>query len=66
MCKIRLIIFCVLQLKGLTTSQAKTEMKALLERLQLREKRQTLAGAISGGQKRKLSLGIALIGGSKV
>jgi len=53
-------------LKGLNKSEAKREMKTLLDKLQLREKRRTLAGAISGGQKRKLSLGIALIGGTKV
>jgi len=41
-------------------------MKELLKKLQLTEKESTLSRALSGGQKRKLSLGIALIGGTKV
>jgi len=32
----------------------------------LREKANVKSSSLSGGQKRKLSLGIALIGGSKV
>lgn len=32
----------------------------------LETKREAWAGTLSGGQKRKLSVGIALIGGSKV
>ncbi|CAL8083288.1 unnamed protein product [Orchesella dallaii] len=54
------------QLKGLTSSEATKEMKELLKKLQLTEKESTLSRALSGGQKRKLSLGIALIGGTKV
>ena len=37
-----------------------------LKVFQLMEKKNDLAGTLSGGQKRKLSVAIALIGGSKV
>lgn len=37
-----------------------------LKAFQLMEKKNDLAGTLSGGQKRKLSVAIALIGGSKV
>ena len=42
------------------------EIKVLLQKLQLTEKKNALAGNLSGGQKRKLSLGMAIVGGSKV
>ena len=38
----------------------------MIECIGLSDKRQTQARALSGGMKRKLSVGIALIGGSKV
>jgi hypothetical protein len=38
----------------------------MLWKLQLVDKRNTLAKALSGGQKRKLCLGMSLIGGAKV
>ena len=41
-------------------------MAATVEELGLGQKRHSLAKTLSGGQKRKLSVGIALIGGSKV
>lgn len=53
------------QLKGLTTRAAREEAKALLERLELMDKRNMFGNQLSGGMKRKLSLAIALIGGSK-
>jgi len=37
-----------------------------MEKLRLEEKRNSLSASLSGGQKRKLSLGCALIGGTKV
>ena len=42
------------------------EIKVLLQKLGLTEKKNALAGNLSGGQKRKLSLGMAIVGGSKV
>ena len=58
-------LFC-LQLKGLTVDAAKKEVEIALRQLQLEDKKNTMSMNLSGGQKRKLSLGCALIGGSKV
>lgn len=44
----------------------KDEANGLLTRLKLDMKTKAKAGTLSGGQKRKLSLAIALIGGSEV
>lgn len=52
-------------MKGLTSRVAQEEAVALLERLKLRDKKDTFGNALSGGMKRKLSLAISLIGGSK-
>ncbi len=46
--------------------QAKQESQYLLFKMNLADKKSTLARKLSGGQKRKLSLGMALIGGTKV
>jgi len=58
-----LYLFC--RFKGLSNKQ---EIDQLIEEklndVDLQEKRTTKAGNLSGGQKRKLSLAIALIGGS--
>ena len=48
------------------SKEVKKEISTLLEKLQLTEKKHALAENLSGGQKRKLSLGMAIIGGSKV
>ena len=55
-----------IQIKGLKADQARMEARTLLKKLQLTEKRHTMSMDLSGGQKRKLSLGMALIGGTKV
>ncbi|OXA45953.1 ATP-binding cassette sub-family A member 3 [Folsomia candida] len=52
--------------KGLTSSQAEGQIPPLIEKLQLVEKTNALAMSLSGGQKRRLSLGGAIIGDSKV
>ena len=44
----------------------KNEALDLLNRLKIEFKANAYAGTLSGGQKRKLSLAIALIGGSEV
>lgn len=54
--------FCKLKGKPWFPSEA----MALLERLKLDSKKDAYAGTLSGGQQRKLSLCIALIGGSEV
>ena len=43
-----------------------SEMRVLVQKLQLKEKMHTMSMDLSGGQKRKLCLGMALIGGTKV
>ncbi|KFM72238.1 ATP-binding cassette sub-family A member 3, partial [Stegodyphus mimosarum] len=53
-------------LKGVKWSDIARETSDILNILNLNEKRNELTKNISGGMKRKLCLGIALIGGSKV
>jgi len=55
-----------LQLKGLTLDEAESEGRQLIQKLDLKQKTHYMSCELSGGQKRKLSLGMALIGGSKV
>jgi ATP-binding cassette subfamily A (ABC1) protein 5 len=42
------------------------EVKTILSEIDLSDKADELAGSLSGGQKRKLSVGIALIGDPKI
>jgi ABC-type multidrug transport system ATPase subunit len=46
--------------------ELRVEIDGLLEELQLKEQRDVASIKLSGGQKRKLSVGIALIGSPKV
>jgi len=57
--------FCA-QLKGCPKSEAKEEVDRMISVLRLENKRKTAAKDLSGGMKRKLCVGIALIAGSKV
>ena len=50
------------QLQGLEEHQVSGEVEAILKDTDLEEKADTQASQLSGGQKRKLSVGIALIG----
>ena len=55
------------QLKGVTDSDlVQSEVKRLIGAVGLEDKRKILTKNLSGGMKRKLSVGIALIGDSKV
>ncbi|CAD5112606.1 DgyrCDS1819 [Dimorphilus gyrociliatus] len=54
------------KLKGCEAKDVKSEVDRMIEVLKLHDKRNYKAGGLSGGQKRKLSVGIALIGGSKI
>jgi ATP-binding cassette subfamily A (ABC1) protein 3 len=45
---------------------SKSDARIMLSRLKIDDKRHAKAATLSGGQKRKLSLAIALIGGSEV
>ncbi|XP_065775338.1 ATP-binding cassette sub-family A member 17-like [Muntiacus reevesi] len=54
------------QLKGLPRQKCPEEVKRMLHVLGLEEKRDSQSKFLSGGMRRKLSIGIALITGSKV
>ena len=56
----------LLQLKRCVPEKLRSEIDYYLTTLGLEEKRSAYAQTLSGGQKRKLSVGIALIGDSKV
>lgn len=53
------------QLRGLSSRNAKANSTRLLEQLKLTPKTNEFAKHLSGGMKRRLSLGIALIGDTK-
>jgi len=53
-------------LRGLSPAATKSVTELLLTLCELREYRTTLAGQLSGGNKRKLSVAIALVGGPEV
>ena len=61
-----LFILFYLQLKGCPSKSVDKEIDEMVNVLGLQEKRRALSQTLSGGQKRKLSVGIALIAGSKV
>ena len=55
-----------LQLKGLSAEKITDEVDQMIKDVGLEHKRKALVKTLSGGMKRKLSVGIALAGGSKV
>ena len=57
---------CVIQLKGCPCSKVKQEVSDMISVLHLEDKWDTAAKDLSGGMKRKLCVGIALIADSKV
>jgi len=57
---------CVIQLKGCPCSKVKQEVSSMISVLHLEDKWDTAAKDLSGGMKRKLCVGIALIADSKV
>uniref|UniRef100_A0A8C5Z7H4 ATP-binding cassette sub-family A member 3-like n=1 Tax=Marmota marmota marmota TaxID=9994 RepID=A0A8C5Z7H4_MARMA len=63
-----ILISCLLpfQLKGLSQQKCPEEVKQMLHILNLEDKRNSRSKFLSGGMKCKLSIGIALIVGSKV
>nr|XP_045614978.1 phospholipid-transporting ATPase ABCA3-like isoform X2 [Procambarus clarkii] len=54
------------KLKGLSSDKVNAEVNNMVEKLKLQDKRHAMAKTLSGGMKRKLSVGIALCGGSRV
>lgn len=55
-----------LQLKGYSKDKIPDEVDRIIHILNLEDKQQARSKTLSGGMKRKLSIGIALIGDSKV
>ena len=53
-------------MKGVPTQEIKGAVASMANEVGLGTKRNAWSKTLSGGQKRKLSVGIALIGGSKV
>ncbi|KAK7101994.1 phospholipid-transporting ATPase ABCA3-like [Littorina saxatilis] len=54
------------KLKGCPAKRVKEEVDTMIREVGLEQKRNSPARTLSGGQKRKLSVGIALINGSKI
>lgn len=59
-----LLFFC--RLKGIGPKQEKETVRLCLERMELLPERKKLAKELSGGQRRRLCLGIALVGAPAV
>ena len=59
-----LILFATF--KGTPRKELKDEVEKMIQSVGLTEKRKAYARTLSGGQKRKLSVGIAFIGGSRI
>jgi ATP-binding cassette subfamily A (ABC1) protein 3 len=59
-----LYFFC--KLKGVPEAQCQGQIDDMIDSLQLEEKRHKQSSTLSGGQKRRLSAGIAIVGGSRV
>lgn len=52
--------------KGMSRAELKQEVEQMIQIVGLTEKRNVRSKLLSGGQKRKLSIGIAFIGGSRI
>ncbi|CAG9816334.1 unnamed protein product [Phaedon cochleariae] len=59
-------IYFFSKLKGLSNDQIKAEIDKFLDLLELTDKRNAKSSTLSGGMKRKLCVGMALCGNSKV
>ena len=57
-------LFC--HFKSVEESKISEEINSVLKDIQLEDKRNFKASDLSGGQKRKLSIGLALVGGSSI
>lgn len=53
------------KLKGVPSKRINQEINEMINMLKFRTKQNKLSKTLSGGMKRKLSVGIALVGGSK-
>jgi ABC-type multidrug transport system ATPase subunit len=54
------------QLRGIDGSLVENEIAVMLKKLNLEKKRDALSSSLSGGMKRRLSVGIAFLGNTKV
>ncbi|XP_061418243.1 phospholipid-transporting ATPase ABCA1-like isoform X5 [Lethenteron reissneri] len=54
------------RLKGRSEQEAKQEIEQMIQDVDLAHKRSDISKSLSGGMQRKLSIGIAFVGGSKV
>ncbi|XP_069124776.1 phospholipid-transporting ATPase ABCA3-like [Argopecten irradians] len=54
------------KLKGCPSSEVKNAVNEMIDSIKLENKRHVRSSSLSGGMKRKLSVGIALIAGSKI
>jgi len=59
-------LFLHMQLKGCPRSEVNHEVSHMIRVLHLKHKRMAAAKNLSGGMKRKLCVGIALVANSKV
>ena len=57
-------LYC--NLKGIRRDDVESEVQKTIDKIGLREKDRNFPHELSGGQKRKLSLGIAFIGESQI
>lgn len=63
---VRLVDFASLSIKGVKRQDKREVVEAMIDLIGLREAADRASGALSGGMKRKLSVGLALIGDSKI
>lgn len=54
------------RLRGLHGTELRTAVKKMLASLGFPDKRYSLAGTLSGGQKRRLCVGLSMVGGNRV
>ena len=56
----------VCELKDISIAEKESQISSIIDIVMLKEHENKLAKALSGGMKRKLSLAMALVGGSKL
>jgi ABC-type multidrug transport system ATPase subunit len=59
-------LFIFARLRGLKGPALREDVKGMLEHLGFPEKARSAAGTLSGGQKRRLCVGISMVGGNSV
>ena len=59
-------MFVIVQLRGVSSKMVTTDVYKMIDAVHLEEKTSTESRHLSGGQKRKLSVGIALVAGAQV